>query len=424
MARYDLTAMSFLAAVVVIIPLPWHWRAKNIATLTTMAWLFILNLFRGINTILWADTVVVKVPVFCDIGVFFWTASYWGLPASAVCITRHLAGVTSPNFTPSGRDEKRRRFWFEMTMCVFMPFVYAGLHFINQGHRFDIMEEIGCQVTTYFSWGAVWLVYFPSILLSVIAAIYASIAMYWLMQRRAQFRELLAASQSGLTTSRYLRLMGLGLTEVIGGLGLNIYVLCTEIRLVGIQPWVSWEYVHWHFLAIHQFPKAIIVPELQVSNKGTSTIAPVAAYCFFLFFAFGEEAVSEYKKNWVWIKVHIFRKDPSTMVGSALPSFIAYVLLPRIATENYAIEHSFTENRREPSALLASMRCLLERRRLVVRNGSPSLRVAWKMTMTIVYLHLTLTSKLQNQPNFPVPHYLTHPPPLDFLSLLHHARRT
>lgn len=326
MARYDLTVISFLAAFLVVVPFPWHWRAKNIATLTTMAWLFILNLFRAVNTIIWAGNVKVIAPAYCDIGTMLWTAAGWGLPASSVCITRHLAAVASPNFTPTGLNEKRHRFWFEMVMCVFMPFVFAGIHYIPQGHRFDIMEDLGCQPATYFTWAAIWLYYFPSLALSLIASIYAVLAIYWFMERRAQFRELLTASRSGLTTGRYLRLLSLGLAEIVLCFGYNIYILVDEFQLTGILPWISWENVHWHFGTPHQFPSVVMPPALKRSNMVMFTLLPVSAFAFFLFFAFGEEAVAEYKKNWVWVKIHIFRMDPSRMVGrygnSTLPSFI------------------------------------------------------------------------------------------------------
>ena len=58
---------SFLAAALVLVPLPGHWRARNIPTLSLIAWLFFLNVARGVNVIEWYDTVEIKLKIWCDI---------------------------------------------------------------------------------------------------------------------------------------------------------------------------------------------------------------------------------------------------------------------------------------------------------------------------------------------------------------------
>lgn len=65
--RIELPIVSFISLVLVLIPLPWHWKARNISTLAIIFWLASLNLIRGVNSIVWSNTVVVKFPVWCDI---------------------------------------------------------------------------------------------------------------------------------------------------------------------------------------------------------------------------------------------------------------------------------------------------------------------------------------------------------------------
>ena len=50
-----------------VMPLPWHWRARNIATLGLIFWIFIDNLFVFINTLIWADNFRNHAPIWCDI---------------------------------------------------------------------------------------------------------------------------------------------------------------------------------------------------------------------------------------------------------------------------------------------------------------------------------------------------------------------
>lgn len=70
MARPELAAVSFIATILVLIPFSWHWRARNIATITTMLWLAWGNLTHFINAILWKGNVIVKAQVYCDICKF------------------------------------------------------------------------------------------------------------------------------------------------------------------------------------------------------------------------------------------------------------------------------------------------------------------------------------------------------------------
>lgn len=63
----ELPVFAFLSALLVLIPLPWHLRARNIATVSIVVWLFAVNMIYGINSILWADNVDIKARVWCDI---------------------------------------------------------------------------------------------------------------------------------------------------------------------------------------------------------------------------------------------------------------------------------------------------------------------------------------------------------------------
>ena len=69
MQNASLPVVAFLAAFLVIIPLPWHWRARNVGTLAIMVWLFIMNVVYGVNTIVWAGNVDDPAPIWCDIGM-------------------------------------------------------------------------------------------------------------------------------------------------------------------------------------------------------------------------------------------------------------------------------------------------------------------------------------------------------------------
>jgi pheromone a factor receptor len=58
---------SFIALFAVCLPLPWHWRARNIATLAVIFWLFLANAVIFTNGIIWSDNYVDHSPLWCDI---------------------------------------------------------------------------------------------------------------------------------------------------------------------------------------------------------------------------------------------------------------------------------------------------------------------------------------------------------------------
>ena len=66
----ELPYVAFLAALLVLIPLPWHWRARNIATLSMIAWLFVINVIYGVDAIIWYHNVAKVALVWCDISEY------------------------------------------------------------------------------------------------------------------------------------------------------------------------------------------------------------------------------------------------------------------------------------------------------------------------------------------------------------------
>lgn len=61
---------AFIAAVLVLIPLPAHWRSRNVATVSIIVWLFMLDVIYGVNTIVWDRNVQKHLFVWCDISKF------------------------------------------------------------------------------------------------------------------------------------------------------------------------------------------------------------------------------------------------------------------------------------------------------------------------------------------------------------------
>lgn len=68
MLHPELPFVSFLCAVLVLIPLPFHWQAGTVSTLCIVAWLFVCNVINGVNTVLWRNDVIIRATTWCDVG--------------------------------------------------------------------------------------------------------------------------------------------------------------------------------------------------------------------------------------------------------------------------------------------------------------------------------------------------------------------
>jgi len=149
-------------------------------------------------------------------------------------------------------------------------------------------------------------------------------ALRWFIQRRAQFHDVL--STSGFTPSRYIRLMGLAMAELVGVLGINLYILASNAKNLRLRPWISWDYVHSNFKRVDPYPFAVL-PQLTINTYYVNwAYYPISAVLFFAFFGFGQEAMAQYKKTYHYIRVHIFRRPPVPERDShgkvGIPSFV------------------------------------------------------------------------------------------------------
>lgn len=69
MQHPDYAVWSFIGFIMVLLPSPWHWRARNIATLSLIFWVAMANLVVFVNSLVWADNFKDTAPVWCDISM-------------------------------------------------------------------------------------------------------------------------------------------------------------------------------------------------------------------------------------------------------------------------------------------------------------------------------------------------------------------
>ncbi|KAH7881712.1 pheromone A receptor-domain-containing protein [Phlebopus sp. FC_14] len=302
----QLPIVAFLCSVLVLVPVPWHWRARNVSTLSISAWLFVSNLVYGVNSVIWGDTVSSVAPVWCDIATKVQIGGNIALPAAMLSLCIHLERVASVRQVTTTHSDKRRRQMVDLALCFGVPAVYMATHYVVQGHRFDIVEGFGCRPTIYESIASVFLIWIPPLLFSLAGCIYAALAFVHFWKRRATFARHLQTSQSALTTSRYFRLMCMAIVEMFFGLLVTSLNMWFSLR-PGLRPWISWDDVHSNFSEVAYFP-LFLIPEPELAwTFALWSMIPVSSTFFFVFFAFGQDAMKEYCATFSWIRCNVFR---------------------------------------------------------------------------------------------------------------------
>lgn len=306
MQHPELPLISFLCFVMVLSVLPSHLRAGSVAIIALIGWLSVMNLIRGINSILWSNNIDIKVPVWCDITTKLTVGFNFAVPAAALCILKHLESIASTRTVSINSSEKKRRQIFEGVMCFGLPAVYMALHYIVQGHRYDLYEFFGCQPTIYYSIPALFLYYGPPLVMSCISFVFASLSLHHFLRLRINFGLHLRNNNSAVSASRYFRLMAMAVIVNMWDAGINTYVIVFTNQLDGgLRPWISWANVHfdWSFIAV--YPTELFPSSIFAQVYFDWWIVPISCFIFFIFFGFGSEAQADYRAAaaWVWVKL-------------------------------------------------------------------------------------------------------------------------
>ncbi|KAJ8455375.1 hypothetical protein ONZ51_g12486 [Trametes cubensis] len=314
---------AFFAALLVLIPLPAHWRSRNVATMSIIFWLFVMDIIDGVNTIVWDSNVRRHLFVWCDITTKLTIGASVALPAATMCVCRNLELVASGRVARLTYHDKRRRMLFDLGMCFGLPAIIMVLHYVVQGHRFDILEFVGCLPATYYSIPAVFIIWFPPLLLSVLTSIYAALALHHFFRQRLTFAMQLKNSNSALSTGRYLRLVAMSILQIVWQTTLTAITMYDNIS-PGLRPWTNWADVHSDFGRVDTIPLGVYPVSFQRQFFLFLWVMPVSSFIFFIFFGFGEEAVKDYKNAIRWIRRRVLRQkidEPrSPLEGSFLKS--------------------------------------------------------------------------------------------------------
>ncbi|KAK7026810.1 a-factor receptor [Paramarasmius palmivorus] len=284
-----------------------------------MLWTAALCLVRFVNSIVWAGNVDNVAPIWCDISTQVILGAGIGIPASILCISRRLYNITSVQTASITHKDKRRAVLADLAIALGIPLIIMVLHIIVHPHRFDILEDIGCQPVTYNTLLAYFLYFMWPIVLGVISLVYTTLNLRAFYIRRLQFQQLMSHN-SAISASRYLRLIILSCVDALFTVPFSIYVVYIATHGVTLAPWISWEETHFNFQRVDRIPALF-----WRQNKSFTTsvelnrwLAVFCAFVFFALFGFASEAQKHYKLAFWWVAKK-FGYQPAKNGGNKLP---------------------------------------------------------------------------------------------------------
>nr|UWI70528.1 pheromone receptor B2 [Pleurotus eryngii] len=305
---------AFLGFFLSLVPLPWHLQAWNSGTCYFMMWSSLACLNQFINSVVWHNNALNPSPIWCEISIRILMGASVGIPAASLCINRRLYHIASIQAVSVSRGEKRRDILIDTGICVVFPIVYIALQYIVQGHRYDILEDLGCQPALYNTLPTYFISYMWPILIGLVSAVYCVLSLRSFIRRRVQFNQFLSSNKS-LTAGRYFRLMALAACDLTFTIPLSIFIIWVNTVANPVAPWISWEDTHFGFSRVGQIPAVLwrSNERLVVATEATRWFVPLCGILFFALFGFADEARRSYTKAfWAVVKPFGFAPAPAT----------------------------------------------------------------------------------------------------------------
>ncbi|KAI0318444.1 GPCR fungal pheromone mating factor [Amylostereum chailletii] len=272
-------------------------HAWNAGVVMLGVWIFALGLITAVDAIVWSNNVDIVSPVWCDISTRIGLGSAVGVPACALVITRRLCKIAKgKGFEMETPLQRRLDFLLEIMIGFGLPALIVILYYIVQGARFLIFEEIGCNAAVYACGLAILLMHTWGIIYHP-AAYFPAPIIWTFLRHNQRLNGILRDSASGISRSRYYRLLALGCIDIILTLPMGILHIVLDIGQ--LEPrvfWPGWDVVHEQFDEIVTATADEWRPDFW-SRFGLgfdNWVNPAFAVAFFVLFGLTSEARRTY----------------------------------------------------------------------------------------------------------------------------------
>ncbi|KAK5166322.1 a-factor receptor [Saxophila tyrrhenica] len=344
-----LALVSFFLMLLIIPPMFWHARNRNIGATALVAWLIMLLLFTFTNAIIWPSD---DIPSwfsgtgYCDVQIKLQVAAQVAVPASFACILRALAAVmdTDRAIFVQTKAQKQWSGIVDLICCVGFPLLQMLLHYVVQSRRYYVYGISGCAPAASTSWPSIPIMILHPLLWTILDVYFAVLIIIRLYQYRLSFNAILASRNTN--KSRFLRLYLICTIWILGSLPVQCYNMSVNAARLGRKAY-SWSYVHraeaWNELVMVPSHGAILYDRW---------IWLASALVVFIFFGFGRDAISTYRT--ALVALGLGRVFPSLKSGprAATPaSTSSFSSKAKMLFKRKSSASSFTSGSRGASAV-------------------------------------------------------------------------
>ncbi|KIM27261.1 hypothetical protein M408DRAFT_330161 [Serendipita vermifera MAFF 305830] len=279
-----------------IIPIPVHWRAGNTATVSLGLWTLSCNIVFLVGTITWHGNIDNPYPIWGDIVNVYLSMFPTGLASSALCVQYRLWTIAKAKTVFITKKDQQRQKYVTWFLCLGLPMLVAVLHYIVQGHRYNLWEDIGPVIATYNVTLAYPIYLMWDSLICVICAVYSILTIRLFLARRKEYDAVLA-SGSSINKDKYSRLLCLAAVSVVFHLPLSLWVMLYSATVLHVSPWISWEDTHSNYGRIAYYSRLTLsqLPDLVTQMSVVYWSTALCGFNYFILFAFGEEVVKYYQ---------------------------------------------------------------------------------------------------------------------------------
>lgn len=169
--------LSLLAIILILPPLAWHGRNRNLPASCCAGWFLICDVFIFVNAFIWPNDNVDSWwsgAGLCDVEVKVLVASYLGLPGALMCIFRNLSQIldTSTTSLIPTQTQRRRNLVIDIAFCLGLPVLFSIISFVVQKNRYMIFAISGCVTPFDESWASLVFSYMWPLVICLVAAYY------------------------------------------------------------------------------------------------------------------------------------------------------------------------------------------------------------------------------------------------------------
>ncbi|KAF8468713.1 pheromone receptor [Russula ochroleuca] len=317
------SALSFIGFVMCAIPFYWHLEAWNTATCLFMIWTGLGCLMQCINSIVWNGNMINRAPVYCDISTRIQVALNVAIPACSLCINRRLYKIATANAAMTTNADRRRAVIQDLLIGVGLPILQIISQYVVSSNRYNIYEDFGPAFALVITPLTFVLFYAWPVVVGTVSLFYCVTTIYAFYKCQRRFSRIMIHSQ-GLSRGRYVRLIALSATEILGTIPFGTYFIVTNAEM-GVQPWKSWADTHSNYSEVNQVPSIVWENDPYLAGAlGIFRWSLVAcAFIFFAFFGFADEARQHYRRVYMSISSRIgfstFTRHGSSDATSSVP---------------------------------------------------------------------------------------------------------